>query len=106
MAELNMSNATYGRDTAGRKKLLTDLEGKINNAVKLLKGKEFTDIKNVVNANWSGVDADKFLDEIEADVSDLQNSYKKAFDIIQAALEMDAKNFAATQENVASSINR
>ena len=103
---LNISSATYGRDTAGAKKLLTNLQDKLKVGTKALKGQAYTDVLNTVKANWSGVDADKFLSEFEAAVNEIEASYKSLNEVVQRAIEADAKAFASMQEKTATLINR
>lgn len=106
MAQLNINSATYGRDTAGAKKLLAELQKKISTSISALKGSAYTDVVNTVKKYWSGADADKFLSEFANEVTELQTSFKRYNEIIQTAMANDAKGFAGMQETNAGLINR
>ena len=98
MAELNMANATYGRDVEGQKRLITNLTKKIEAAAEAVKGKDYTNLIRTVKMYWSGADADRFLEVLEEETNEIQAQIKQYASQLEAAIEEDAKSFAQMQE--------
>lgn len=94
---LNISNATYGRDTAGTKTLLNNLKGDVEKARKLLTNANYQDVIKNVEKYWSGSDAEafkqKFAKAVE-NISSKMQAYEKGLEIV---IEADAKSFANMQ---------
>ena len=95
--DLTIGNATYGRSVAGMKALKEDFTGSVNYLKKVLNGDKYTAFKNTVKENWTGADADDFLNDIEKTRTELSrkiNALKTTFD---AAIDADLRQFKSFQ---------
>ena len=104
MAELKISSATYGRDASGAAKLKDQILKKLDDAKEAVAGKDLDTLKKTVRTYWAGVDADKFIAEIESKVNTMNNDFGKYRAMVEAAFENDAKSFAGMQNANASNI--
>ncbi len=104
MADLNISGATYGRDTAGAKALISNLKGDISTAQKALTGADYQKIITFVNQYWSGADATKFINEFKKTVQYISTQYGKINSLVDTMISADAKYFAGVQNANANSI--
>lgn len=94
---LTMSAATYARSKAGRTKLKNDFAGDIDNLIKILNGDKYAALKKTVKNNWSGADADDFLNDIEKSRKNLQKSLNTLKTTFNNAMDADAKQFSSFQ---------
>ena len=99
---LEMKNATYARDTAGKKKLLSELKGDVNNAIKALE--QTSTVTNEVDKYWLGKDANQFKSSFKSSADEIKALYKKFNTLIENALADDAKQFGKMQETNSSEI--
>ncbi len=100
----SMSNATYGRDTAGRKKLLADLTGDLKKVRAELTGSELTNLLNEVSKYWVGADADKFKKLIKDDITYADSEIKKLIAELEKDFDTDSNQFAKMQSTIANSM--
>ena len=104
MANLSISSATYGRDSAGAAKLRTNLLGDIQAARKALKGADYQRVITTVRQNWAGADADKFVKEFKATVNKIYTDFETYGRFIDTALADDKRQFTKMQATNASRI--
>ena len=100
-----MSDLTYGRDSAGKKKLLTDYQNDLKNAIKVLED-ESNNVILTVRRYWAGADADTFVSIFEKDVKNVKTQFKTYSSLIQEALDSDAKQFSKNQNTIANMIKK
>ena len=100
-----MSDLTYGRDSAGKKKLLTDYQNDLKNAIKVLED-ESNNVILTVRRYWAGADADTFISIFEKDVKNVKTQFKTYSSLIQEALDSDAKQFSKNQNTISSMIKK
>ena len=100
----NISDATYGRDSAGRKKLLTDLQGDIAAAIKVLQTEQQT-VLGVVDKYWAGADATAFKKDFKKQTDQIASDFKQYSSAIETALSKDTKNFEKMQSQNSSKFN-
>ena len=108
MANLSISNATYGRDRSGIAKIVSNLQGDIDRAKNYIDpdGAEVKSLFNTINQYWRGEDATKFKHELRAMlISDIQllNRYKQS---VQSLTDSDFKYFTDSQSKIANTIKR
>ena len=106
MAELNISQATYGRDTAGRKKLIKDLQDDLENVRKELNGSELKNLESTINTYWLGKDATEFKSKIKTTVSNIDAEIKKMKTTIENQFDTDTKGFSKMQTQNANAISQ
>jgi hypothetical protein len=105
LGSTNINNMTYGRDSSGRKKLLTDYQNDIKTAIKTLED-ESSKVVLTIRNNWAGADADKFVKLFNSDVNELKTLFKSYSSLIQNALDADAKQFSQNQQTLANRIGK
>lgn len=103
---LNMNKATYGRDKTGQKKLQAEFENDFNNAIKALSGDDakFVQVCKAIKNNWSGADADKFLQLLDEQRKQLVTDMKQFKNTMSNALAQDRTNFESAQSKNAQTI--
>ena len=101
---LSMGQADYARDAAGRKKLVSDLQGDIDVAIKALTGAEYNAVLQAVNAYWVGADAEQFKKNLKESANELAGLFKNFKSQIQSAADTDAKRFASMQSSNATAV--
>ena len=97
MAELNMSAATYGRDSVTTKSLVNDLKNDIAHSRKALTGSDYQRVITSVRQYWSGADADKFVNEFKKTVSYIDEQYKKFEGFLDTVFTADMNQFKKMQ---------
>ena len=100
---LDMSSATYARDEAGRKKLLTDLQGDISKAIKTVENESKT-VEGTIQKYWLGADATQFIKSFKSATNEIATLYKQYNSMITAALNEDTKQFSSMQAKNANTI--
>ena len=93
----NIGNATYGRSKAGMNKLIANLQGDIKTACQAASGSEYNKFINQVRKNWSGVDADAFIERFKADVKKVKSSISGYSKKIETTLVHDNAAFRKMQ---------
>ena len=106
MANLEITNATYGRSTTGQKIIATNISGDIDRAVKALdkSSKEYITLKNTIRQYWTGPDANRFLKLLDDQRESIQNKMKSYKNTFKRALENDRTQFNKTQNNIANQL--
>ena len=99
---VSIDNMTYGRDEAGRKKLIADITKDLNDAKSAFG--QINDINTVVKKYWQGADATKYLAQLKEKANAASKSCTKYITTVTNALNSDAKSFAALQDKNASGI--
>ncbi len=102
---LQIANATYGRDSKGVQTLKSNLTGDIDKSIKVLTGSEYTNFIKTVQANWSGADADKFIQKFKESVKQIETEFKAYKSQIIRALDNDYSQFAKMQSSNASTVS-
>jgi hypothetical protein len=102
---LSINNASYGRDTAGKKKLVSDLQSDIDAAIKVLTGAEYNKVKTTVSNYWVGADANEFKTSLQLTANELAALFKTYKATIQKAMDTDSKQFASMQSKNASVVS-
>lgn len=97
MSNLTMSNAQYARSEAGRKKLASNLQSDVDKARNIIKGKELENLIAAIRKEWSGEDAEKFIQKINSEVKNVAEECNKYKAKIQSDLDNDANRFASMQ---------
>ena len=105
MAELTIGNATYGRDTSGKKKLVADLTGDLKKVREELTGKELTTLLDEIGKYWVGADATEFKSKIKSTISNIDAEIKKISSNLEKSFDTDAKNFSKFQNTNANQIS-
>ena len=100
---IEMKNATYGRDTAGKKKLLAELQGDVNNAIKALE--QTSTVTDEVDKYWLGKDATQFKTSFKKSADEIKTLYKKFNTLLENALAADTKQFSNLQSTNSSEIS-
>ena len=98
MANVNITDMTYGRSDIGRATLLSNLKGDLNNA-KAAFG-QLTEVNNTVRKYWSGTDADKFLAQLKSKADAAAKKCDSYKSIVETALASDDKKFRAMQDKI------
>jgi len=101
---IDMSSVTYGRSAGGMQRLLTSFQSDIDKTISYLSGSEYQAMVNSVAKYWIGVDADKFLKELQAMLNSDAALFKTYKSVVQSALNDDSKYFDRTQANIANTI--
>ena len=99
---LNIAQMTYGRDAAGRKRLVTDLKADLAAAKKAFA--DVAEIKSAVAKYWRGPDATKFMEGFETMSQAAGKACTKFGEYVDNALSADAKNFNTMQNTNASQL--
>lgn len=94
---LQIANATYGRDSKVLQTLKNNLTGDIDKAMKSLTGSEYTNFIKTVQSNWSGADADKFVQKFKESVKQIEAEFKAYKSQIIRALDADSSQFNKMQ---------
>lgn len=94
---LNMSNATYARDKAGRENLIKNLQGDIDRIIKKMQGSDYETVIKTVEKYWAGDDADKFIKAFKKSVKDVAKDMALYKAEIANAIKADSKYFAKLQ---------
>ena len=105
MAELNIGNATYGRDETGKKKLSAGVSDDLKKVISELTGSELKNLNDTIDKYWSGKDATAFKNQINKEVNSIVAEVKKLITHFDHDLDADAKAFAKLQDQNASAIN-
>ncbi len=105
MGILTIGNATYGRDTSGKKKLVADLTGDLKKVREELTGKELTTLLDEVSKYWLGKDANEFKSKIKSTISNIDSEIKKISSNLEKSFDTDAKNFSKFQNTNANEIS-
>ena len=105
MGELTITNATYGRDTSGKKKLVADLVGDLKKVREELTGKELTTLMDEISKYWLGEDAKAFKQKINSTVSNIDSEIKKITNSLEKSFDTDAKSFSKMQNVNANEIS-
>lgn len=106
MANLEITNATYGRSTAGQKSIVNNVQGDIDRAMKALdkSNKEYLNLRNTVKKYWTGPDANRFLKLLDDQRESIQNKMKSYKNTFVTALDQDRIQFDKTQDKIASNL--
>ena len=105
MADLTMSNATYGRDFEGRKKLSADIADDLKKIGKELTGSELKNLYGTIDKYWSGKDATAFKKQIDTEVNSIVGEVKQLIKYFDQDLDTDAKAFSKLQSKNANTIS-
>ncbi len=97
MADLTILDATYGRDTVGKKKLVADLAGDLKRIRTELTGKELTTLMDEISKYWQGKDANEFKAKIKSTVGEIDAKIKKLSSDLEKSFDTDAKSFSKMQ---------
>lgn len=103
---LDIKNATYARDKAGKKKLVANLQSDIDAAIKVLTGNEYNQVRQVVSKYWVGADADQFRTNLQLSAKELEALFKTYKSTIQKALDTDTKQFSSMQSKNAATVSQ
>ena len=103
---LQIKDADYGRDVAGRKKLLSNLQSDIDKAIKALTGTEYNNVKTQVSKYWVGADADQFKTNLQLSAKELATLFKEYKSTLAKALDTDSKQFASMQSKNAAQVSQ
>ena len=103
---LEMKDATFARDKAGKKKLVANLQSDIDRAIKTLTGTEYNNVRQCVSKYWVGADADQFRTNIQLSAKELEALFKTYKQTIQKAMDTDTKQFASMQSKNASTVSQ
>lgn len=95
---VSMTNATYARSVSGKESLINDFYGDIENLIKVLNGDKYAAFKKTIQENWTGVDADDFLADVEKTRKELQSKLTALKAKFNGAITSDAKQFLAFQD--------
>ena len=93
---LEMNSMEFGRNEAGRKKLVTDIQEDIAAAKKQVSS-ETESLKKLIDANWAGADADKFKKKFQDNTNIIISNFERARTNIKTVFDEDARNFAKNQ---------
>lgn len=94
----NMSNATNARSTAGIRSLATNYENDVKKVINAIKGDKYTTLKNTIKNYWQGVDCDYFLNQLDSEMTEIQNQIKSYTSQITNALTQENNDFRKFQE--------
>lgn len=97
---LSLAEATYARSALEIKNLQNDFSTDIENMIKVLNGDKHTAFKKIITQNWTGPDAEKFLNDIEKTRKLLETNLRKLKGKFNSALTDDEKQFASLQEKL------
>ena len=100
---LAINEATYGRDAAGRKKLLADFQAEIDKAIKVMETEQTTVI-DTVKKYWIGKDADAFIKNFKQNVADMKADFNRRKKDLESVLSSDSKEFEKFQDKVANNL--
>lgn len=97
---LSISKATQGRSVTGTNALKNNLLSDVNAVIKALdtSSSAFKTLKSTIQNNWSGVDADEFLKQLDPTVNGLKEKVKAYKTAIETAIDSDKNAFAKFQE--------
>lgn len=101
---LEMKEATYARDTAGKKKLISDFQAEIDKAIKTMESEQATVI-DTVNKYWLGKDADQFKKDFKENVANMKSDFTRLKKSLDSVLTSDAKEFEKFQSNLAKNLS-
>lgn len=96
-SNLTMSNAEYARSEAGRKKLASNLQSDVDKARNTIKGRDLDNLITAIRREWSGEDAEKFIQRISTEVKNAAEECNKYKAKLQSSLDSDANRFASMQ---------
>lgn len=94
---VSMTDATYARSAAGNKTLQNDFSADIENLIKVLNGDKYASFKKTIEQNWTGADAEDFLNDVEKTRRSLQSKLTALKSKFNSAMSADAKQFASFQ---------
>ena len=103
MSSFDMSNATYGRDSAGVAKLACEYLDDLEKTKKLLRGDKYTNLLNIIRENWSGEDAEAYIKSLNSKISTLETKIENYKYKIALALTDDYNEFMKFQRTNAQS---
>ena len=98
MGNLNIEEATYGRDAIGINNLKNELGNTIQSARKSLRSENYQQVLSAINQYWSGPDAEKFKKELESSINTIDADFTKYVSVIDNALIEDYKQFFKMQQ--------
>ena len=105
-SNFGMSNATYGRSTAGQKVIVNQFQACITKAVKALDADnaEYKALRKTISDNWSGADANEFLKLLDDKRKSIQSKVKKFNSAYSTVISEDNSKFIAGQKRIASNM--
>ena len=95
----NMTNATYGRDQQGINKLQQTYSAEIKSISNSLTGEKYIQMINLIRENWSGQDANNFINDIEKRIKTLKSDILSYDSKINRALQDAYIDFVKFQSN-------
>ena len=107
MADLKISNATYGRSTSGSRIIQNNFKAAVEKAYAALSkdNKNYIELCNTIKSYWSGADANAFLKLLDDQRASIQNKIKKYNNVLTSVLENDRAQFEKSQSNIANTIS-
>ena len=105
-SNFGISNATYGRSTAGQKAIVNNFQGDIERALKALDADnaEYKALRKTISDNWSGADANAFLKLLDDKRTSIQSKVKKFKSAYSTVINEDNSKFIAGQKRIASNM--
>lgn len=91
------TTVTYGRSKSGLKTLGSQIQGNCSKKINALDGSEYTTLKNLIKQNWTGADADDFLNDLAKAVNNEKTYIKNKSSEFQSIISVDLRDFEAFQ---------
>lgn len=96
-AGFGMNNATYGRSRAGIAELKKEYVNCLNRTVSHLHGDKFNTLINVIRENWSGADADAFINDLNKQYETVHQKINTYRTKIESAFDASYNEFVSFQ---------
>ena len=97
MADLTITDTTYGRSTKGINALKNDILADIKIAKDRLNSDEYNNFIKEIKKYWVGADADKFIANFKSSVNSIRNGFASWEKTIIAKFDEDRTQFEKFQ---------
>lgn len=94
---ISIGTTQFGRDNTAATTLKSNIEKSFNTYSNTIKN--IDDVKNVVQKNWAGVDADDFIKTLQTKANACVTTNKNSVNKIKSAIDADIANFNKMQSS-------
>ncbi len=91
------TTVTYGRSEKGLSTLKAQIQGACSKKLNALTGSEYTTLVKTIRENWTGADANDFLNDLAKAISNEQTYIKTKSSELQKVIDQDLRDFKAFQ---------
>lgn len=91
------TTVTYGRSESGLKTLGSQIQGNCSKKINALGGSEYTTLVKLIKENWTGTDADDFINDLAKAVNNEKRYIRTKSSEFQSIINIDLRDFKAFQ---------